>query len=363
MINKLLPIVIGITLTTFNTTASAKSTIGAIVFTNISIKDVEVIDAVGNVSSSEKGTEIVVPNNSRIRVRWENEDGVSVYTEFAIKNDGNTVRHAYGTWNIDEKSQLLAGQTSTPFAPLNPNVAMVNNSGDHYGNISAGRKPQIRYTYKFPNRQGAMAIALVDPKVSNAPNDAASETSLPRIDVGLAYKTFNWQIFPSLFVAKQSFAGESNVTATGLSLGAKTAINAITFAAEIGGGKNWGNTSQKVGNGSTSSNGSLFNSANAAKSGDDDANVLQYWIDVGYRFTGKETKGAIHLVYGSSNVEKGNTIDTKSTMLGISVPIDFPWIARGFRLRPEMFTFKDEDNKSSIKKTNTIAGVQLQYTF
>ncbi len=363
MTNKLLPIVVSTTLMIINTTAHAKSTIGAIVFTNVSIKYVEVTDATGNVSSSEKGTEIVVPNNSRIRVRWSNEDNVSLYIELAIKNDGNTIRHAFGKWDIDEKSQLLAGQTSTPFAPLNPNVAMINNSGDHYGNINAGRKSQIRYTYKFPNRQGAMAIALVDPTVSNAPNGANSETLLPRIDVGFAYKTFNWQVFPSLFIAKQSFKGEDSLTATGLSIGAKTAINAITFTGEIGGGKNWGNTSQKVGNSSIGSNGSLFSSANAAKSGGDDADVLQYWIDVGWRFTGEETKGAVHLISGSSTIKRGNSIDTKSTMVGISVPIDFPWIARGFRVRPEVFVFKDEDNKSSIEKMNTIAGVQLQYTF
>lgn len=66
-------------------------------------------------------------------------------------------------------------------------------------------------------------------------------------------------------------------------------------------------------------------------------------------------------------------------MLGISAPIDLPWIARGFRIRPEIFYFDNgSDNVISFADASnpairnvieidsgsrTIIGVQLQYTF
>ncbi len=355
MKNKLLPITTGIALALINGSATAKSTIGGIVFTNVFTENNEIKDSAGNTTSDLKKTRLEVADNSRFRVRWDNEDNVSMYVEMAVKNSDNTVRHAYGKWDFSETGQLLAGQTSTPFAPLNPNVAMVNNSGDNYGNINAGRLSQVRYTYKFLNRQGALAVALVDPTVKNAPNDAESETTLPRLDMGLAYKTFDWQLFPSLFIAKQSFEGEDDVTATGISIGAKTAVGSVTFATEIGAGQNWGNTTQKIGG--------LNNITDATKTAGEDADVLQYWMDIGFRFTGDETKGAIHFIYGFSGVEKSNSVDTESTMIGLSMPIDLPWIARGFRIRPEIFTFEDKDNNTAAETSNTIAGVQLQYTF
>ncbi len=341
--------------------ATAKSTIGGIVFTNTYYQDQESSDSTA-IKTDSKGTLMEVANNSRFRVRWDNEDNVSMYIEMAVKNDENSVRHAYGKWDASETIQILAGQTSTPFAPLNPSVAMVNNSGDHYGNVSPGRQPQIRYTYKFLSRQGALAVALVNPATNNEPAtdtdanvDAESETAMPRVDVGLAYRTFNWQIFPSMFIGQQEFDDADTVTAYGVSIGAKTAFGPVTFATEIGQGQNWGNSVQKVG--------SFFSSDNAAQFGGDNADTFQGWIDVGYRYTTDNTKGTIHLVYGTSNVERGSTVDTESTMIGVSWPIDLPWIARGLRIRPEVFTFEDTDNKGTAKQTNTIAGVQLQYTF
>ncbi len=342
----------------------AKSTIGGIVFTNTYYQDQEVKDTNGNTASETKGTIMEVANNSRFRVRWDNEDNVSMYIEMAVKNDGNSVRHAYGKWDANQSTQILAGQTSTPFAPLNPSVAMVNNSGDHYGNVNPGRQPQIRYTHKFLNRQGALAIAFVNPATSNNPvtddtTDAAtdqsiSETAMPRMDVGLAYRTFDWQVFPSVFYAQQEFDDADAVTAYGISVGAKTAFGPLTFTTELGQGQNWGNTSQKVGSST---------SANAAKAGDDDADTFQGWVDIGYRYTTESSKGTIHFVYGTSNIERGNTIDTESTMVGLSWPIDLPWIARGLRVRPELFTFEDKDNKSDAKQTHTIVGAQMQFTF
>jgi len=346
---------IGLAAAILNQSAFAKSTIGGIVFTNFYTQDIEETDNT-NTKTDTKTTKLEVPGNSRLRVRWDNEDNVGMYVEMGLGSDVR-LRHAYGKWDISETSQLLAGQTSTPFAPLNPSVAMVNNSGDGYGNVSPGRRSQIRYTYKFLNRQGAFAIALVDPKVKNEP--ATSETTLPRIDMGLAYRTFDWQIFPSLFFSKQSFDGTDDITASGVSIGAKTAFGPVTFTTEVGAGKNWGNTQMTLGSSFIGEN----NGINSAGTPAEDNDNLSYWVDVGYRFTGDETKGTVHFIYGFSSSELGNTRDLESTMIGISAPIDFPYIARGFRIRPEIFVFDDEDNIGTAEKTDTIAGVQLQYTF
>jgi hypothetical protein len=285
-------------------------------------------------------------------------------------DDKDDLRHAYGKWDISETHQILVGQTSTPFAPLNPNVAMVNNSGQAYGSVSPSRPSQIRYTYKFLNRQGALAVALVDPNSGSKPavedangNDLGNtrESKTPRLDIGLAYRTYNWQIFPSLFVHKQNYTQGDDLTSYGYSFGAKTASGPFTFAAEIGGGRNWGNTKMSLSGSDAGNNSGAVFDAFGNKIEDNDN--TGYWLDVGYRFTGEETKGSVHFVYGSLQSEATGIRDFESTMIGISAPIDLPWIARGFRIRPEFFVFEDEDNMNNTDRSNTILGVQLQYTF
>jgi hypothetical protein len=356
--NCITPVAAGILLAMTSSVAHAKSTIGGIVFTNYYIQQLE--DASGNKVTNSV---LDVANNSRFRIRWDNEDSVSMYIEMSLRDeDKDTLRHAYGKWDISETHQLLVGQTSTPFAPLNPNVAMVNNSGQGYGSVSPSRPSQIRYTYKFLNKQGALAIALVDPnKGENAEGAGSRESKLPRLDVGMAYKTFNWQIFPSVFVHSQDYDGGDDLVSYGYSLGVKTAKGAFTFAAEVGGGRNWGNTRMSLSGSDAGDNADAIYDADGNRIEDNDN--LGYWLDTGYRFTGENTKGSVHFVYGSLQSEAGGLRDLESTMIGISAPIDLPWIARGFRIRPEVFRFEDKDNLTGSERTNTIVGVQLQYTF
>ena len=105
-------------------TAQSKSTIGGIVFTDTYVEYYK--DADGNIVTR---TVLQIADNSRFRVKWDNEDSVSMYIEMALRDDDDkdALRHAYGKWDISETSQLLVGQTSTPFAPLNPSVAMAHN--------------------------------------------------------------------------------------------------------------------------------------------------------------------------------------------------------------------------------------------
>jgi len=349
------PLALGVALGVSTAPAMAKSTIGG-------------TNDIDNFTLANAG-------NSRLRIKWNNEDRVSMYYEFAI-GSVNKVRHAYGKWDFSETGQILAGATSTPFAPLNANVAMVHNSGQGYGRVSPGRPSQMRYTYKFLNRDGAIAVALVDPNKgksttaldANGDETAAGsrEQSFPRVDIGMAYSTFNWQIFPSAFYHQVDFAGTvDSLTASGIALGFKTGTGPITFTAELGAGSNWGNTAGSY-SGSTAGDRAFALYDNGGTKANDNDNT-GFFVDVGYRFTGDETRGTVHFIYGAMTSEATSAtrnIDATSTMIGLSVPIDLPYIARGFRIRPELFLFEDEDKgDAAVDRSNLIAGVQLQYTF
>lgn len=346
----------------------AKSTIGGIIFTNTYYSDMQ-DDTQRNDISKLK---VVVPTNSRLRIRWDNEDNVGMYLESGF-GSGTTlnVRHAYGKWNISEEFQILVGHTSTPFAPLNPQVSMVHNSGDGFGNANPSRQSQVRFTYKLLNKQGAISVAILDPNSGEEYDyntttgiKLKKESSIPRIDIGAVYKTFNLQIFPSGFYTQTSFEDTlDSVESWGASLGVRTAYKMITFSAEVAKGQNWGNTKMSdVDSVSGTNRNSAFRQGNKLL----DNNVKKAWADLGIRFAGNTLKGEFHIIagYDHSNVVGENIQEFENTMYGISVPIDMPWIARGFRLRPEIFEFKEIDKiNSNANRKETIAGIQVQITF
>ncbi|SFV69447.1 hypothetical protein MNB_SM-4-847 [hydrothermal vent metagenome] len=310
-----------------------------------------------------------------------------MYLEVGIGSN-LALRHGYGTWDINEQWQILGGHTSTPFAPLNPQVAMVHNSGNGFGNVNPSRQAQIRFTYKFLNKQGALALAFLDPNsgetygdeqtTNNTADKIQNASSIPRIDIGGVYKTFNVQIFPGAFYSQAAFEYDvDNVDVWGASLGLRTALGPVTLSMEAGGGQNWGNTkmsdTKTVHNNSTSTNKYRTESRTSAiftgSSKLVDNNILKGWLDVGYRFAGDTLKGEVHLVGGYDKTdahEDGVEQEYINTMLGISAPFDIPWIARGFRLRPEVFYFNESqvDNKrGNASRRELMAGVQVQFTF
>jgi len=65
--------------------------------------------------------------------------------------------------------------------------------------------------------------------------------------------------------------------------------------------------------------------------------------------------------------ESDDVFDYQSSMFGISVPIDLPWIAKGFRVRPEIFVYDKGENTIGGTKVDQgqdiLTGIQLQYTF
>jgi len=369
----------------------AKSTIGGIIFTNTYISDtsLETQDdptAVRNKHQVSKFN-VKVPNNSRLRVRWDNEDKVGMYLEVGYGADSNLkVRHAYGKWDSSIQWQILSGITSTPFAPLNPQVAMVHNSGDGFGNANPSRQSQLRFTYKFLNKQGAIAFALLDPNAGETYDDGETTSNdqlqnsgaFPRLDIGGVYKAFNVQIFPGVFYSKAKFeAGLDEVTVYGGSFGLRTAVGPFTLSTEISQGLNWGNTKmsdvKSIHNNTTTPIAYVSNSRTAAVYNGTreliDNNIQKAWIDLGYRFAGDTLKGSVHIIAGMDKTDAKKDLVEQSyenSMVGISIPYDLPWIARGFRIRPELFHFKEvqeDSERGDANREETIAGVQVQFTF
>ena len=370
---------------------SAKSTIGGIVFVNTYVSDtsIKTQDDPTQIVNNHDVTKfnVVVPNNSRLRVRWDNEDKVGMYLEVGLGSSSSlSLRHGYGKWDISEKWQILAGHTSTPFAPLNPQVAMVHNSGDGFGNVNPSRQAQLRFTYKFLNKQGALAVAFLDPNAGETYDDGLTSSndklqnasSFPRIDVGAVYKTFNIQVFPGAFYSRAAFEyGLNDVDVWGASLGLRTAIGPVTLSMEAAGGQNWGNTkmsdTKTIHNNTTTVSPYVTTSRTAAVFNGTtdlvDNNILKTWIDLGYRFAGDTLKGEVHIIGGYDKTdanEAGVDQEYINTMIGVSAPFDMPWIARGFRLRPELFYFDEsqvDNQRGNATRTELIAGVQVQFTF
>lgn len=370
----------------------AKSTLGGIIFTDFYTQSLD-SDASPTGDNLER-VKIELPDMSRLRGKWTNEDDVTMYIEYGFGGSssasGTKLRHAWGKWDFSTTGQLMAGHTSSPFSPLFPSQTIGNNAseshnvGKGYGEVSSGRAPQVRYTYKFLNKRGALAIALLDPNRSdNIDNDVGGEKSstLPRIDIGMAYRSYNWQIFPSIFYQKSEYEGQvistNSVTSWGASLGVKGGSGSWVFSGEINSGQNMRNANLSLGSSTASLAGGAYlyqDTSGLTQLADTDN--FSSWIDVGYKFRSGEAKATVHFVAGRMQSERSDSglasldLDYTSTMIGISVPIDLPRVAKGFRVRPEIF-FYDNDNDNGLNIDNVIqkngkeiiAGVQIQFTF
>ncbi len=372
--------------------AAAKSVFGGIVFTDFYLRslDSEASETMESVSL----TRVEVPNITRLRGRWTNEDDVEMYIELGIGGSsgstGVNVRHAFGKWDFSTTGQLMAGHTSSPFSPLFPSQAIGNNNeeshnvGKGYGEVSSGRAPQVRYTYKFLNTRGAFAIALLD---SNRDDEIDIEingiksSKLPRIDIGMAYQAYNWQIFPSAFYQRRDYDGsdfpggarvdDDSVTSWGASLGFRGGRGPWVLSAELNVGENMRNANLGIGSSVAALSGGAFISTNAA--GElrlEDTTNRSWWFDAGYKFTHNEWRGVVHMIAGQMTSERedgGFEQEFEGQMIGISVPTDLPWIAKGLRFRPEVFVYENDNGGNDIvaakKGTEIIGGIQLQYTF
>ena len=414
-----LPTVVGLLAVVFASPILASSTFGGIVFTDVySVKKTAANNSGGVANSSSadadsvSATRVELPNITRIRASWSNEDDVGLYAELGLGGNsgatGVSTRHAYGTYRFTDRWQILAGHSSSPFSPLFPNQLIGNsasgsasgpvtaigslattdriggnhNVGKGYGEMDSGRSPQVRFTYSLPNQRGAIAIALLDansggssisPSASTA-TTPARDSQLPRIDIGGAYNLYNVRVFPGLSYQKTTYNGvaagsDDSVTTWAASFGLQTGTGPFEVSAEYNRGSNWRNAGYSLGNSPAALGSGAFTYAGGTRVGDTDS--TSYWVDLGWRVTTTNTQSVIHLVYGAMRSKSADAtaldFSHKSTMLGVSWAIDMPWIARGFTVRPEVFTYNEGQSTQGTAVVDygkeTIVGVQLQFTF
>lgn len=377
--------VCGLLLLCFPQVSSARSTIGGIVFLDsYRLSFDEQLSATGDDLAR---TRIELPSITRLRGLWTNEDDVEMFVELGIGGEsgstGVNLRHAFGKWDFSTTGQLLAGHSTSPFSPLFPSQAIGNNAeesfnvGKGYGEVSSGRAPQVRYTYKLLNSRGAVAVAFLDPNQDDEIEEeieGVRSSDLPRLDVGVAYRAFNWQIFPGFFFQQKDFddvaLSDDSVTSWGASLGARGGRGPFVLSAEVNLGENLRNANLSLGESVASNTGGAFLFTDASgQTRIGDTEVVSWWVDGGYKFTHNELQGTFHLVVGEMTSERldGPRAEFESRMLGISVPIDLPWIAKGLRFRPEIFVYDNDNNGhddiTTQQGTQVLGGVQLQYTF
>lgn len=356
--------------------------------------------------SSYTNTTIQIPNITRLYGRWTNEDNVGMYIEFGIGQGGGgidasssddqnsvVVRHAYGWWDVNPMFQIMAGHSTTPFSPLNPEQLLgtrsgsVNIIGVGYGDYYAGRFTQVRGTFHF-GKVAKLEIALVDPNgnmavygaynpITGAPWNGAglnvtNNTVIPRIDIGVPiylgpvhlYPGFLWQRRAVDIISTAGVTSpDDNITTWIGSLAAKLGFGPFGFSIEGNYGENWGNTRGLAGmsmpvliSGAVAKNNNSINNAE----------TYSFWADLSYKF-GPVTPNLIYGQMKTKNKVSGSDVnnDCRSQMYGISVPID---LAKGFRLRPEFMWYDDGDyNVDNLGSQDlghyTVVGVQFQITF
>ena len=373
----------------FTAPVMAKVDIHGIVFTDFYYYKVDQENTIINPSGDDfSATYIQVPDITRINVIWTNEHGVGMRFEtgHGDEDSDNTahvgLRHAYGWWDATPNFQLMAGHSTTPFSPLNPNQLMgLRSPGIHiigigYGEFYSGRFSQVRGTYKF-GKMGDIAVALCDPTVATNPlglapqagKAVANDSKLPRIDVGVKLVFGPVTLYPGVMYQKQTYDNaasgqDDDVTTWAVSLGLKGGFGPVAVEAEVNYGQNMGNVRGSYG---ILSPPSLVDSAVLTAGGKvENADCLGYWIDLSVK-AGMATP---HFIYGSykvkNNLPTGVDTDAKATMYGIHVVIP---VAQTYMIRPEVMIYDNGDNndifgvKSVDYGKETLAGVVFMVVF
>lgn len=392
--------------------ALAKSTFGGIIYTDVYSINKDSNNNSGGVTAggaadaaSFSATRFELPNITRLRASWTNEDDLGMYIEFGVGGASGTsgvnTRQAYGTYKFNDRWQILVGQSTSPVSPLFPEQLIGNNApssassspasvggghntGKGYGDFDGNRNPQVRLTYSFPNQKGAVAVALMDPNQGRnvslpgaLPTAPARDAKLPRVDVGAAFNFYDVRVFPGFSYQKQSYNGvasgnEDSLDTWVASVGVQTGKGPFEISAEYNTGRNWRNASYSLGNSSATLGSGAATYLDGGRTRVVDSSNQSYWVDLGWRFTTKNTSSTLHLVYGeaTSEVDEGPLSvrsDNKSKMIGVSWPIETPWLARGLTVRPEVYLY--DEGKSRIGGSEidfgdeVLAGVQMQFTF
>ncbi len=383
-------------LVAFSVPAMADVKIGGIIFTDFYYIDRDR----DNMFNPQRGTHsynntaIQVPNITRLYGRWTNEDNVGMYIEFGLGQGGGgidasssddqnsaVVRHAYGWWDVNPMFQIMAGHSTTPFSPLNPNQLLgtrsgsVNIIGVGYGDYYAGRFAQVRGTFKF-GKVARLEIALVDPNGAQSAGGqfyptpySANNTIIPRIDISVPLYLGPVHLYPGFLWQRRGVdlpSGstiDDNITTWIGTVGGKLGMGPFAFSGEFNYGENWGNTRGLAG---YSMPARISSATLKSNNNINNAETYSWWVDLSYKF-GPITPSLIYGQMKTKNKASGTDVNTeaKSQMYGISIPID---LAKGFRVRPELMWYDDGDLKTEGSASDNlgkymIAGVQFQITF
>jgi len=365
----------------FTVPAMAKTTVGGIIFTDLYYykRSQEMMPD----NNANGHIRLEIPQITRLRAKWTNEDNVGMYIEFGLGGTqgaaGASLRHAYGWWDVSPMFQIMAGHSTTPFSVLNPSQLLGTQSGSlniigvGYGDFYSGRFPQVRGTFRF-GKVARLEVALVDPNGGSFGPWAAAQnnTKVPRIDIGVPIYAGPVHIYPSFLYQHRTVdnvvpAGTDNDLDTYIgSLGVKAGFGPFGISAEGNYGQNWGNTRGLFGSAAFNNGAVALSSATLLNNGKiHDADTYSFWVDLSYKF-GPITP---HLMYGQMKSKNenaaGRKMEAKSQMWGVSVPID---LAKGFRVRPELMWYDNGDTttEGSASVDNgkyAIYGVQFQITF
>lgn len=394
-------------LAAFTVPAMAEVKIGGIVFVDFSYwgRDKELLAggvAKGATTPIDDNSFVAirVPTISRFYGRWTNEDNVGMYIEFGIGGAAGdpggpnnvSTRHIYGWWDINPEFTIMAGHSTTPISPLTPNQIMGTSYGLHviglgYGEFYSGRFEQVRLTYNLPEKMGRVEFCFIDPNVNttmpgaptlDAGTPGNSSTIVPRLELAAALYFGAFRIYPGVAWQEQSYdnvKGDDSITSTLYSIGIAWGSGPFSFQGEFNAGQNWRNMRGLAYNTSgnpvnSAANGGALVYSTGGKTKVEDSNGMGWWVDFGW----KTGPADIHLVYGMQNSDRdavtgvSGKVDATSMMYGISVPID---LAKGFRIRPEIFVYDDGDDDQVGAIGNTkfdygkelLAGVDFQITF
>jgi hypothetical protein len=383
-------------LVAFSVPAMADVKIGGIIFTDFYYidRDKDNLFNPQRHANSYNNTAIQVPNITRLYGRWTNEDNVGMYIEFGLGQGGGgidasssddqnsaVVRHAYGWWDVNPMFQIMAGHSTTPFSPLNPNQLLgtrsgsVNIIGVGYGDYYAGRFAQVRGTFKF-GKVARLEIALVDPNGAQSAGGqfyptpySANNTIVPRLDISVPLYLGPVHLYPGFLWQRRGVdlpSGstiDDNITTWIGTVGGKLGVGPFAFSGEFNYGENWGNTRGLAG---YSEPARISSATLKANNNINNAETYSWWVDLSYKF-GPITPSLIYGQMKTKNKVSGTDVsnEAKSQMYGISIPID---LAKGFRVRPELMWYDDGDLKVDGSASESlgkymIAGVQFQITF
>ena len=303
------------------------------------------------------------PGNSRLGLKTTYEN-IFAYYEVGIPTNpvAITTRHLYANYGINDRNSLLLGQTTSVFAPLDPEQHLRQDKLlNGFGNIYPSRNPQFRYSYKTGGITANIAVedtksACADTVVSGS---HITDNYIPVVEASLVYKNDMLMVSPSFYyqtyTLKKNDALDTtktvNVGSWAAALDGTVKTDIILMALEVWYGQNLSTFSidQRSNAKKTTTMGAPV--ANAAGSDLKNVNSFGGWLQLGVPIK----PVTIYLGYGYQQSQVRNA-DTSTVVYEDKVSTqgayaNAKWeVKKGFYVQPEVAYF---DNGHDAQKTLT----------